>query len=140
MTDDIRWQQRFANYKQALASLDAAVALSRQRPLTDLEQQGLIQAFEFTHELAWHCLKDYLQYQGEQNLMGSRDATRKAFSVGLISNGEQWMEMIASRNRTSHTYNKETARQIVEAVIQRYHPLFIQLKDRLQQLQENSGE
>ena len=136
MNDDIRWQQRLVNYRQALLNLTEAVEISQQRPLSNLEQQGLIQAFEFTHELAWNCLKDYLQYQGEQNLLGSRDATRKAFSVGLITEGEQWMDMIASRNRTSHTYNKETAQQIVNAVLKHYYPLFKQLEQRLTQLKE----
>ena len=134
MKQDIRWQQRFQNYQRALGSLGQAVTLAQQRELTDLEKQGLIQAFEFTHELAWNCLKDYLQYQGEQNLMGSRDATRKAFSVGLIEQGEVWMDMIASRNRTSHTYNKETAQQINDAVIQDYYPAFVGLAEKFSEL------
>jgi nucleotidyltransferase substrate binding protein (TIGR01987 family) len=136
MSEDVRWHQRLANYQRALASLTAAVELSRQRALSDLEQQGLIQAFEFTHELAWNCLRDYLRYQGEQNITGSRDATRRAFSVGLISDGEQWMDMIANRNRTSHTYNKATAVLISEAVIEHYHPLFIELANRLEALRD----
>lgn len=137
MNDDIRWQQRLANYQRALKSLTQAVELSQQRPLSELEQQGLIQAFEFTHELAWNCLKDYLSYQGEQNIMGSRDASRKAFAVGLVSDGEQWMDMIANRNRTSHTYNKVVAQQIAEAITERYTPLFCQLAERLLALQDN---
>lgn len=140
MNDDIRWLQRFSNYQRALKSLNSAVKLTEQRTLSELEQQGLIQTFEFTHELAWNCLKDYLQYQGEQNLMGSRDATRKAFSVGLITSGEVWMDMIASRNRTSHTYNQETAKQIAEAIVNQYSTQFCQLADRLAQLQEAMDE
>ncbi len=136
MGNDIRWQQRLVNYRQALLSLTQAVGLSAQRPLSELEQQGLIQAFEFTHELAWNCLKDYLQFQGEQDLHGSRDASRKAYAVGLIEEGEVWMDMIASRNRTSHTYNKATAKQISEAVIERYYPQFCRLEQRLTQLKE----
>jgi len=53
---DIRWQQRFANYKKALRQLQSAVELSDQRELSQLEKQGVIQAFEFTHELAWNVL------------------------------------------------------------------------------------
>lgn len=136
MNDDIRWQQRLDNYQRALESLTEAVALSRERSLSDLEQQGMIQAFEFTHELAWNCLQDYLQYQGEQNLMGSRDATRRAFALGLINDGEVWMDMIINRNRTSHTYNKATANQISQAVTERYYPLFRQLAERLEQLRD----
>lgn len=136
MDDDIRWQQRLANYQRALGNLTEAVELSRERELSNLEKQGLIQAFEFTHELAWNCLRDYLRYQGEQNLMGSRDATRRAFAVGLITDGEQWMDMIANRNRTSHTYNESTARQIAEAITERYHVLFCQLAERLETLRD----
>lgn len=93
-TTDVRWQQRFASYKKALAQLKDAVTLSKQRPLSQLEKQGVIQAFELTHELAWNVLKDFLQDQGNQNIKGSKDATREAFKVALITDGEQWMAMI----------------------------------------------
>ena len=100
---DIRWQQQFTNYKIALLQLQSAADLSKQRPLSNLEKQGVIQAFEFTHELAWNELKDYRQDQGNQNIKGSKDATREAFKVDLITDGEQWMAMIQSRNVSSHT-------------------------------------
>ena len=121
---DVRWQQRFSNYKKALLHLDNAVELSEQRALSYLEKQGVIQAFEFTHELAWNVLKDYLQDQGNQNVKGSKDATREAFRVGLIADGEQWMAMIQSRNISSHTYDERTAEQLVNAIIEHYFPLF----------------
>ncbi|MDR2705587.1 MAG: nucleotidyltransferase substrate binding protein, partial [Planctomycetaceae bacterium] len=92
-TDDIRWKQRFSNFLKAFALLEEAVQLKSQRTLSDLEAQGLIQRFEFTHELAWNVLKDYLEYQGETFITGSRDATRNAFNVNLIEDGDTWMEM-----------------------------------------------
>lgn len=61
----IRWVQRFKHFQDAFRQLDHAVDLSKERPLSNLEKQGLIQAFEFTHELAWKVLKDYLFYQGD---------------------------------------------------------------------------
>lgn len=131
MTQDIRWQQRLNNYKRALALLNEAVELGQTRALSDLEKQGLIQAFEFTHELAWNCLKDFLTFKGQQDLFGSRDATRKAFELGLIEDGETWMDMIVSRNRTSHTYNKATAEQIVGKITMNYAPRFKELALRL---------
>jgi len=121
---DVRWQQRFANYKKALDQLKNAVELSKQRSLSQLEKQGVIQAFEFTHELAWNVLKDYLQDQGNQNIKGSKDATREAFKVELIADGEQWMAMIQSRNVSSHTYDEQTAEQLVTVIIKDYFPLF----------------
>jgi nucleotidyltransferase substrate binding protein (TIGR01987 family) len=121
---DVRWQQRFANYKKALDQLKNAVELSKQRSLSQLEKQGVIQAFEFTHELAWNVLKDYLQDQGNQNIKGSKDATREAFKVELIADGELWMAMIQSRNVSSHTYDEQTAEQLVTVIIKDYFPLF----------------
>ncbi len=121
---DIRWQQRLDNYGRALQQLQSAVDLSATRPLSELEQQGLIQAFEFTHELAWNVMKDYFAYQGASQITGSRDATRQAFSVGLVVDGESWMEMIQSRNQSSHTYNRATAVALVERITQRYAALF----------------
>ena len=129
---DIRWQQRFANYKKALAQLKSAVELNQQRALSPLEQQGIIQAFEFTHELAWNVLKDFLQDQGDQAIKGSKDATRAAFKVELISDGEQWMAMILSRNASSHTYNEQVAGQLVHAIINHYFPLFETLQSEME--------
>lgn len=125
---DIRWQQRFANYQKALLQLRSAVDLSNQRALSQLEKQGVIQAFEFTHELAWNMLKDFLRDQGNQNIKGSKDATREAFKVELIQDGEQWMAMIQSRNISSHTYDERTAEQLVDVIIHSYYPLFAALK------------
>ncbi len=125
---DIRWRQRFANYQKALLQLQSAVELSNQRSLSPLEKQGVIQAFEFTHELAWNLLKDFLRDQGNPNIKGSKDATREAFKVELIQDGEQWMAMIQSRNISSHTYDERTAEQLVNAIIHDYYPLFVALK------------
>jgi len=131
---DIRWQQRFSHYQKALQQLNSAVKLSRQRPLSELEEQGLIQAFEFTHELAWNVMKDYFEYQGNSSITGSRDATREAFRRTLVTDGEGWMEMIQSRNKTSHTYNREVADEISAKVTDVYHDLFMAFEKRMQGL------
>lgn len=132
--EDIRWQQRLSNFDKALLQLSQGVELSRQRALSDLEKQGLILAFEFTHELAWQVLRDFFAYQGNPSIMGSRDASREAFQRGLIDNGEGWMEMIKSRNMTSHTYNQATANEIVEKVCTLYIGLFTELQAKLHSL------
>ena len=111
-TFDMRWRQRFANYRRAFRQLQDAARLAAERPLTPLEQQGFIKAFEFTHELAWKVMRDYFEYQGNTTITGSRDAIREAFRRGLVTDGEAWMETIASRNRSSHTYDKNTAQQL----------------------------
>ena len=136
MSQDIRWQQRFANYRKALAQLSAATELAAQRPLSDLEKQGLIQAFEYTHELAWNCLKDFLTRSGQQDIYGSRDATRKAFELGLISEGAVWMDMIASRELGLSSYEQTVADTLASMISQQYQPQFVALAEKLQALQE----
>jgi nucleotidyltransferase substrate binding protein (TIGR01987 family) len=125
---DIRWQQRFHNFELAFVQLQSACELAQQRALSALEQQGLVQAFEYTHELAWNTLKDFFEYQGIAGLVGSRDATREAFKQGLLVDGESWMEMISSRNLTSHAYNSEVVNEIVSKIRERYYPLFRQFQ------------
>ncbi|MBA4366497.1 MAG: nucleotidyltransferase [Desulfobacterium sp.] len=139
MTEDIRWKQRFDNYLRAFQTLRRAVELAAQRDLSELEQQGLIQGFEFTHELAWNVLKDYLEEQGFVGIIGSKNATREAFKNGLIENGEVWMDMIKARNRTSHAYNSETAEEIVEAILTSFYPAFEQLAGKFTALAKQTG-
>ena len=132
--EDIRWIQRYKHLAQAFVQLEKAVVLSAQRPLTELEEQGLIQAFEYTHELAWNVLNDFLEEQGLGNLYGSKDSTREAFKRGLIKNGAIWMDMIKSRNLSSHTYNSKIARSIARAVVEKYYAEFKQLLATLKPL------
>ena len=128
---DIRWKQRLKNFSLALEQLAEAVAMSKQRELSKLEKQGLIQAFESTHELAWNVLKDYFDYQSGAQITGSRDANREAFKFGLITDGDGWMEMIKSRNQTSYTYNRATADDIAKKTCDLYWPLFEDLKKKM---------
>lgn len=135
--NDIRWEQRFSNYQKALAQLQKFIDKG---DLSELEKQGLVKAFEYTYELAWNTMKDFLEFQGQADIYGSRDATRKAFQLGIIEDGEGWMDMLISRNRTSHTYNEEVAEEICQAVFKVYFPLFIQLKAKLENLRSGSSQ
>lgn len=135
---DIRWMQRFDNYRKALRLLGQAVEIVSQRvnedeAVEDLLKEGLIQRFEYIHELAWKVMKDYAEYQGYTDIRGSRDAFRKAFEMGIITD-KRWMESIADRNLTSHNYDDETAEAIYEAVVNVYYPLFVQLESTMLQL------
>lgn len=125
---DIRWKQRFNSFIKAFGQLERAVNLSNERALTELEEQGMIQAFEYTHELAWKMLKDFLEEKGNSELFGSKDTTRLAFKLELINDGEVWMDMIKSRNLTSHTYNEDTAKSIVTDIRERYFDQFQKIK------------
>jgi len=134
---DIRWIQRFDNFKRAFARLSEASALAGQRDLSDLERQGLIQAFEFIHELAWNTLKDFLTARGSsEKLYGSRDATRAAFAAELIEDGEAWMMMIEHRDEFSHTYNDNVALKIMDAVLTRYVLVFETFQTRFLELEK----
>ena len=115
---DIRWVQRLENFQFASAILQRGIGLSQTRALSELEQLGLIQAFEFTHELSWLLIRDFLVDQGVAGISGSRDAVREA--------------MIRSRNLTSHTDNPAVAREIAELIVDRYGPVFQQLADLMQ--------
>lgn len=130
---DIRWIQRLNHDAKALGQLTKFIEKGE---LNDLEEQGLIQAFEYTYELAWNTLKDYFESQGETDIHGSRDAFRLAFRRGLIEDGETWMDMIKSRTMTAHTYNEEVARQIAAAVIHYYFAEFVGLQAKMESLKE----
>lgn len=134
MSEDIRWKQRFENYKKAVLLLNNAVETYFERELSELEKQGLIQRFEFTHELAWKLMKDFLNFQGNTPINGSRDATREAFSLELIVDGDGWMKMITSRNESSHTYNETISNKILDDIVEIYNDLFLAFNDKMQTL------
>ena len=97
----------------------------------------MIQAFEYTHELAWNVLRDYLLAKGHQAIYASRDATRAAFTLNLVQDGDSWMDMIRNRNRTSHTYNEETTKSIVNNIKQRFFRLFVDLQYTMRNLPDD---
>jgi len=119
---DIRWKQRLYNYKKALITLESAVELAKTRKLTDLEKQGTIQGFEFTFEIAWNLMKDFLEEQGITGIIGSKGAVRQAFNKDLLENGQVWMDMIESRNLSSHSYDEATAENLFEKITLVFYP------------------
>lgn len=127
----MRWKQRLENFKNAHEKLESAASI--QNP-SDLEKEGTIQRFKFTHELAWKVLKDYLEFEGVTGIVGSRSAVREAFNAGIISNGQIWMNMIESRNRTVHTYQKKILideyNKIVNIYVTELKALIKTLEDR----------
>lgn len=137
---DIRWQQRFPNYRKALSKLTQAVELlseqiERDEAVDELLQEGLIQRFEYTHELAWKVMKDYAEYQGYTDVRGSRDAIRRALEMDLISD-KRWLETIEDRNLTVHNYDNEVASEIYENIMSIYCPLFVAFGQKMQSLIE----
>lgn len=137
---NIRWQQRFSNYRKALVKLTQAVDLlskltGGETVVDELLQEGLIQRFEYTHELAWKVMKDYAEYQGYTDVRGSRDAIRKALEMNLIDD-RRWMETIEDRNLTVHNYDNEIATEIYDNIMNVYAPLFIAFEHKMQSLIE----
>lgn len=129
---DIRWIQRFRNFRSALYRLGKAVEIvtkqiSEDEEVDDLLKEGLIQRFEYTHELAWKVMKDYAEYQGYTDIRGSRDAFRKAFDMGLVTD-KSWMDSIIDRNLTLHNYDEDTAEDICENIVDVYYPLFVKFE------------
>jgi nucleotidyltransferase substrate binding protein (TIGR01987 family) len=132
MEPDIRWRQRLANYEKALSQLTEFIEKGN---LNKFEQQGLIQCFEYNYELSWNLMKDYLEYQGEEAIRGSRDAIRLSFRRGLIKDGKHWMDMIDSRIKSSHTYNEPTADEIVSKILNVYYDLFLEFRETMKNVE-----
>ena len=128
---EIRWKQRFQNFEKAFFQFDEAV--SSIDKLSVLEKEGLIQRFEYTFELAWKTLKDYLESQ-EVEAKFPREVIKKGFQYEIISDGEMWMEMLEKRNLIAHTYDKEIFEKAVSQVVDLFHPevkkLFIYFKNQ----------
>ncbi len=151
--EDIRWEQRFSNFNKALSKLEESVNYINHNFLDDedkldsgdlsyivdeLIKEGLIQRFEYTHELAWNVMKDYAFFQGNSTVGGSRDATREAYKLQIIENADVWMDMIQSRNKTTHTYDEEVANEIFGKIINDYFPLFSNFRKTMEE--KRSGE
>ena len=138
--NDIRWIQRLSNYRKALSRPSQAISIitgnKQGEDVDDLLKEGLTQRFEYTHELAWKVMKDFAEYQGYTDIRGSRDAFRKAFEMGIISD-KRWMESIEDRNLTSHNYDNETAEEIYKAIITVYYPLFCDFEKMMTSILNN---
>lgn len=130
-----RWEQKLNSYRKALSRLAEVVNVMIVRQLNEFEADGLIQRFEFTFELAWKLMKSYADYQGtDKEIMGSRDAIRWAFENKLIEDSDVWIEMIKRRNDTSHTYDEDTAAEVVRIVKDVYFQEFVGFYDKMKSL------
>ena len=135
MDVDVRWKQRFQNYIKALATVKNAVDIAASRELSDLEKQGMIKGFEFTFELAWNVMKDFLEEEGINGIIGSKGAVRHAFNKGLIEDGQVWMDMIEARNISSHTYHEETAEKLYKKIIGVFYEQFSAFTEKMNRLE-----
>jgi nucleotidyltransferase substrate binding protein (TIGR01987 family) len=122
MNPDIRWKQRFQNFDRAFLRLDEALK-RRPESLSDLEKEGAVQRFEYTFELAWKTIKDYLEEEGVTlSIATPREVIKAAFAAKVISDGETWIKMLDHRNLLSHKYDEEVFEQAVVAIATHYLP------------------
>jgi nucleotidyltransferase substrate binding protein (TIGR01987 family) len=135
MSAEIRWKQRFQSFENALLKLREALALPL-GSLSELEEEGIIQRFEYTFELAWKMLKDYLLYSGVAlDPITPRNVIKQAFAAGVIKNGQQWIDMLDHRNLMSHTYSRASFEAAIAAIRKSYGPV---LEETYQSLKGNS--
>ncbi|MEN8166924.1 MAG: nucleotidyltransferase substrate binding protein [Pseudomonadota bacterium] len=121
MTQDVRWRQRYQNFDRAFILLRSALEEKTLDEFSELEQEGLIQRFEYTYELAWKTLKDYLEESGIViSPVTPRNVIKQAFSARIIDDGQVWIDMMLHRNLLSHTYDYTKFREVLEAVVTRY--------------------
>ena len=130
MEQEIRWKQRFQNFESALSHLDEGISYYKTNPI-NIVKEGIIQRFEFTHELAWKVMKDFLEYEGVTGIVASRGDTREAFNKNLITNGQEWMNMIDSRNDTVHAYNTDILEMEFSKIISIYLDLFSAFQQKM---------
>jgi len=128
--EDIRWKQRFHNFNKAFAQLEKFVSHEN---LNEMEAQGLIKAFEYTYELGWKTLQDLLNQKGYKDILGPKPVIQQSFQDKYILDGKAWMRMHNSRNLASHTYDEETAKEIIKGIKEEYFKLLKSLQLKLEE-------
>ena len=127
---DKRWQQRFQNFDKAFVLLSSAFEGRLLKELSDLEQEGVIQRFEYSYELAWKTMKDYLEEDGIViTRVTPRNVIKEAFAAGIIDDGQVWIDMMLHRNLLAHTYDFSKFKEVLEAVENYYLAAFSSIHD-----------
>ena len=134
---DIRWLQRYANYHKACQRLVSVTESGiRVEDLSELEQEGIVQRFEYTFELSWKVMQDFLIYKGYEFMTGPNGTMKMAFEDGLISDHDGWRLMAKSRNTLSHVYDEGEAEIIVRLIFSKYVHLLKALDEKLAQFSQ----
>lgn len=128
--EDIRYRQRFENFEKSFLKLQDALDIVEP---SDIEKAGIIQYFEISFELSWKLMKDYLFYLG-YDVNSPRESIKRAFSIGLIDDGEEWLNALVDRNLTVHTYNQEQADEIYKKIANVYCNLLKNLYNKFKDL------
>lgn len=123
MDNDIRWKQRFQNFENAYNTMCRTLKRYRREPEDEVVRIALVQTFEFTFELAWNTMKDFLENEGFVRIGSSKQVIRTAFQAGIITEGEKWMSVVQKRNLASHTYNQIILNETVQYIVEEFYPL-----------------
>ncbi len=133
-----RWRYRFESFSKALDLLNKGLLVYRKRLVSDLEREGIIQRFEYTWELSWKLMKDYLEEQGVQfELIAPSFIIKRSFSSKLIQNPDIWLEALDARNKMSHTYDEKLFEKVMIDIDQKYIALFLNLHSLFTQIEKN---
>lgn len=132
----VRWQQRFQNLTKAFSQLERGLAIKHP---SDIERQGIIQNFEFSFELSWKTLKDYLESQGV-TCQFPRDVIKKAFHHQIIAEGELWLDMLGKRNLLAHTYDEALAIESYRLIKQDFSPELKKLVQWFKKCEEHEND
>ncbi|MFH2032759.1 MAG: nucleotidyltransferase substrate binding protein [Bacteroidota bacterium] len=131
MNNELRWKQRFQNFEKAYKTLNRALDRFEAEPEDEMLQMALVQTFEFTFELSWNTMKDYLENEGFDEVKNSKQTIRTAFRAELIYDAEKWMDVIQKRNLASHTYNQSILEETVKYIKEEFYPLVRKLYEDL---------
>ena len=121
---DIRWKQRFDNFAKAYLSLVESKEALESEPDNDFIQDSLIQRYGYTMELAWKTMKDYLENEGFMDVTSPKKAVRKAFQERIIQDGSAWIAALDDRNKTSHAYDEQMAKDVIQSITEQHIPIF----------------
>lgn len=127
MNNEVRWRQRFQNFENAFNTLTRIINRYESSPDDEVVKMALVQAFEFSYELAWNCMKDFLENEGFTEVKNSKQAIRTAFQAELILDAEGWMTAIQKRNLASHSYNDIILTETVEYIKDDFYPIVSKL-------------
>ena len=127
---DIRWKQRFQNFKKAMSYLEQGLEI----PNPDIIQKaGIIQFFEMSFELAWNMVKDYLEEQGFVDIKSPKGALKKAYEMNMLENGHDWMDLLQDRNLAAHTFDEQKATEMEQLIQNKCFPLLKALQHSFNQ-------
>jgi nucleotidyltransferase substrate binding protein (TIGR01987 family) len=127
MSIDVRWKQRFESFKKAVMQLTEFIEKDE---LNKYEVQGLIQCFEYTFELAWKTMKDYLGQEGF-DVNSPRSAIQTAFQMQLIADGQTWIDALDKRDLMAHTYDEKRTMEVERLIREKYYKIIKELYFKL---------